>query len=82
MLPEVQHNLSRSEQGSNNQTRPWKINLLSQCLAHLTAAKVLQEVGEALDDAGVFRTVSIGVTDEDFWAGPWPLRIQRCTLIG
>lgn len=56
--------------------------LLCQSSSHLAAAEVLQEVGEALDDAGVFRTVSVGVTDEDFGAGPRPLRVQCCTVIG
>lgn len=46
-----------------------------QSASHLTAAEVLQEVGKALDDVGVFRTVSVGVTDEDFGAGPRPLRV-------
>lgn len=50
--------------------------------SHLTVAEVLQEVGEALDDVGVFGTVSVGVTDEHFGAGPRPLRVQRSTVIG
>lgn len=49
---------------------------------HLTAAEVLQEVGEALDDAGVFGTVPAGVADEDFGAGPRPLAVEGCALIG
>lgn len=51
-------------------------------MSHLTATEVLQEVGEALDDASVFRAVSAGVADEDFGAGPGSLRVQRCALIG
>lgn len=51
-------------------------------VSHLTVTEVLQEVGEALDDAGVFGTVSAGVADEDFGAGPRPLCVQRCTVIG
>lgn len=54
---------------------PQKPANVRQSASHLTAAEVLQEVGKALDDAGVLRTVSIGVTDEDFGAGPRPLRI-------
>lgn len=49
---------------------------------HLTAAEVLQEVGEALDDAAVFGAVSARVADEDFGAWPRPLRVQSCALIG
>lgn len=49
---------------------------------HLAAAEVLQEVGEALDDAAVFGAVSGGVAEEDFGAGPGPLGAQRCALIG
>lgn len=48
----------------------------------LTAAEVLQEVGEALDDAGVLGTIPAGVTDEDFGAGPRALAVQCRALIG
>lgn len=49
---------------------------------HLASAEVLQEVGEALDDAAVFGAVPGGVAEEDFGAGPGPLGAQRCALIG
>lgn len=61
---------------------PYHPGLSGLSVSHLTAAEVLQEVGEALDDAGVFWTVSAGVTDEDFGAGPRPLRVQCSTVIG
>lgn len=50
--------------------------------SHLTVAEVLQEVGEALYNTGVFGRVSVGVTDEDFGSGPLPLRFQSCAVIG
>lgn len=66
--------------------RQTNTNLQKQTLnfgsSHLAAAEVLQEVGEALDDAGVFRTVSTGVTDEHFGARPRPLGVQCAALIG
>lgn len=43
--------------------------------SHLTVAEVLQEVGKALYNTGVFGTVSVGVTDEDFGSGPRALRV-------
>ncbi len=46
----------------------------------LTAAEVLQEEGEALDDGEVFGTVSAGVTDEDLGSGPGSVCAQRCGL--
>lgn len=48
----------------------------------LTATEVLQEVGEALDDAGVLGTIPAGVTDKDFGAGPRALAVQHRALIG
>lgn len=51
-------------------------------MSHLTAAEVLQEEGEALDDTDVFGTVSVRVADEDFGAGPRPLSGQCCAVIG
>ena len=91
MFPQVQHNLNTGEQPT---VKVWTtLTLVSlfitvtgcRCgawLSHLTVAEVLQEVGEALDDAGVLGTVSVGVTDEDFGSRPRPLRVQRRALIG
>lgn len=50
--------------------------------SHLAVAEVLQEVGEALDDAGVLGTVSVGVADEDLGTRPRALRDQRRALVG
>lgn len=52
------------------------------CASHLTVAEVLKEVGKVLNDAGVFGTVSVRVTDEDFGPGPRPLRVESCAVIG
>lgn len=92
MFPQVQHNLNRCGQGLyNNTSKNFKNNklgfkgpylLVHVSSSHLTVAEVLQEVGEALDDAGVFGTVSVGVTDEDFGTRPRPFCVQRCAVIG
>lgn len=95
MFPQVQHNLDRSEQGILEPHPNFTLTTLVEMtenemfslgsvhgLPHLTVAEVLQEVGKALDDTGVFGTVSVGVTDEDFGTRPRSLCVQCCTLIG
>ncbi len=87
VLPQVQHHLNQTKSNLNdhfigNFIFPNIQPLFGLSPSHLTVAEVLQEVGEALNDAGVLRTVSVGVTDEDFGAGPWTLRVHRCTVTG
>lgn len=81
MLPQVQHHLSRSEQSQNNGAKPFS-NTHTPSALHLAAAEVLEEVGEALDDVAVLGAVSTRVAEEDFGAGPRPLRVQSCALVG
>lgn len=85
VLPQVQHNLS----GDNGEANPFAIartpagtELPHRPALHLAAAEVLQEVGEALDDAAVSGAVSVRVADEDLGPGPRAFRVQSCALIG